>query len=319
MRRRTAAIVNPAAANGRAGRAWPQLADRLRVRLGDLAVRLTDSPGHATRIARELAESGFDLMIAVGGDGTISEVANGILQSDQPLDPVVQLGILPIGTGGDLRRSLGIPTAADEAIEVIVHGQPLAIDVGKASLLASDGSTVQRYFVNLASFGLGGNVAAAAKNRLTMLGGKTAFLWATLKGVATFRGREVEIELDGSGSPQRFFVSNVAVGNGRYHGGGMQPCPRARMNDGLLDVTVIEYMNPLEVLRNIHLLYSNDVYRLPKVHRLQARRLTAHADQATLVELDGEPIGHLPLEIEILPRRLNVLLDPASLHFGNSG
>jgi diacylglycerol kinase (ATP) len=309
MQRKSAVIVNPAAANGRAGRAWPLLADRLRAQLGNLAVRLTESPGHATRIARELAESGFDLMIVVGGDGTISEVANGILQSDRPLGPGLQLGILPAGTGGDLRRSLGIPASPREAIEVIVQGQPLAIDVGKASLVARGGSAVQRYFVNLASFGLGGDVAAAAKNRLTVLGGKTAFLWATLKGVATFRGREVEMELDG-GSPRRFFVSNVAVGNGRYHGGGMQPCPRARMDDGLLDVTVIDYMTPLEVLGNIHVLYSDDVYRLPKVHRLQTRRLRAQADQLTLVELDGEPVGHLPIEIEILPRRLNVLLSP---------
>jgi len=315
MKRRGAVIVNPAASNGRAGRAWPEIADRLRARLGDLAVRLTDSPGHATRIAREVVESGFDLIVAVGGDGTISEVANGILQSDRALRPGIALGILPVGTGGDLRRSLEIPTRADKAIDIIVRGRPFAMDAAKASLVAADGSRVERYFVNLASFGLGGEVAAAAKNRLAVLGGKTAFLWATLKGVATFRGREVEIELDGSGSPQRFFVSNVAVGNGRYHGGGMQPCPRARMNDGMLDVTVIAYMNPLEVLRNLRLLYSDNVYRLPKVHRLQARRLTARADQATLVELDGEPIGHLPLEVEILPRRLNVLLSPSSQHF----
>ena len=315
MQRKSAAIVNPAAGNGRAGRAWPQLAARLVARLGDLDVRLTDSPGHATRIARQLAESGFDLIIAVGGDGTISEVANGILQSDRALGRGVQLGIVPVGTGGDLRRSLRIPTDPREAIEAIVHGQSLAIDVGKASLVASDGASARRYFVNLASFGLGGDVAAAAKNRLTVLGGRTAFLWATLKGLATFRGREVEIELDESGVPRRFFVSNVAVGNGRYHGGGMQPCPRARMNDGLLDVTVIEYMNPLQVLRNIHVLYSDDVYRLSKVHRLEARKLRARADQPTLVEMDGEPIGYLPLEIEILPRRLNVLLSPSSQHF----
>ena len=315
MQRKSAVIVNPAAANGRAGRTWFHAAQRLRARLGDAAVHLTDSPGHATQIARELAESGFDLMIAVGGDGTISEVANGILQSAQPLGPDIQLGILPVGTGGDLRRSLEIPADLDKAIEIIAHGQPFAMDAARASLVAAGGSKIERCFVNVASFGLGGDVAASAKNPLTVLGGKTAFLWATLKGVATFRGREVEIELDESGSPQRYFVSNVAVGNGRYHGGGMQPCPRARMNDGLLDITVIEYMNPLEVLRNIHLLYSDDVYRLSKVHRLEARRLRARADQPMLVEMDGEPIGYLPLEVEILPRRLNVLLSPSSSHF----
>jgi len=315
MQRKSAVIVNPAAGNGRAGRARPQIAERLRARLGGVAVHLTNSPGHATRIARELVESGVDLLIAVGGDGTISEVANGILQSDQPLGPGIQLGILPVGTGGDLRRSLDIPADVDKAIEIIAHGRPFAMDTARACFVSLDGSKVERCFLNVASFGLGGEVAASAKNRLSVLGGKPAFLWATLKGVATFRGRQVEIELDESGSPRRFFVSNVAVGNGRYHGGGMQPCPQAKMNDGLLDVTVIEYMNPLQVLRNIHVLYSDDLYRLSKVHRLEARRLRARADQLTMVELDGEPIGYLPLEIKILPRRLNVLLSPSSPHF----
>ncbi len=315
MQRRIAAIANPQAANGRVGRLWPELAERLRRRLGDVTLRLTDSPGHATDIARELIESGFDVIIAVGGDGTISEVANGFLCDEKPWRDDLRLGILPVGTGGDMRRSLGIPTDVGQAIELIAQGESLAIDVGKASLVAPDGSTLQRYFVNLASFGLGGDVAAAAKNPLTVLGGQTAFLWATLKGMMTFRGREVEIDLDGTGSPQRFFVSNVAVGNGRYHGGGMQPCPRAKLNDGLLDVTVIEYMNPLEVLRDIRALYSDNVYRLPKVHRFEARTLGARADQPTWVEVDGEPLGRLPIAIEVLPRRLNVLLSPSSPHF----
>lgn len=315
MHRKIAAIANPQAATGRAGRLLPQLAERLRARLGEVNLRVTDSPEHATQLARELVETGFDLIIAVGGDGTISEVANGLLRGDQPLRSEVRLGILPVGTGGDMRRSLGIPTDPDQAIEILATGRPFTIDVGKASLAGHDGSVLRRYFVNLASFGIGGEVATRARNPFTALGGKAGFLWATLRTVAGYRGRRVGIELDGSGEFLPFFISNVAIGNGRYHGGGMQPCPKALLDDGVLDVTVIDYLKPLEVLRDIRVLYSDDVYRLPQVHRLEARRFRARSDQPTWVEVDGEPLGRLPIEIEILPRCLTVLLSPSSPHF----
>jgi len=317
MPRKIAAIANPQAASGRVGRLLPQLAGRLRARLGEVTLRVTDSPEHATGIARELVEAGVDLIIAIGGDGTINEVANGLLRDDKPLRDDVQLGIVPVGTGGDMRRSLGIPGDASQAIEILATGRPLTIDVGKASLAGHDDSMVRRYFVNLASFGIGGEVAARASNPFTMLGGKAGFLWATLRTVAEHRGRHVEIELDGSSEFLPFFISNVAVGNGRYHGGGMQPCPKALLDDGLLDVTVIDYLKPFEVLRDIRVLYSGDVYRLPKVHRLEARRLRARSGQPTRVEVDGEALGRLPIEIEVLPRCLNVLLSPSSPHFRN--
>lgn len=318
MHRKIAAIANPQAASGRVGRLWPELSERLRARLGDVTLRVTDSSGHATGIARELIESGFDLIVAVGGDGTISEVANGFLCDDKPIRDDVQLGILPVGTGGDLRRSLGLPGDSDEAIEILATGRPHTIDVGKASVAGRNGSAVQRYFVNLASFGIGGEAAMRAANPFTVLGGKAGFLWATLRTLAGFRGRRLELELDGSGEFLPFFISNVAIGNGRYHGGGMQPCPKALLDDGVLDVTVIEYPKPFEVVRDIRVLYSDDLYRLPKVHRLEARRLRARADQPTWVEVDGETLGRLPIEIEVLPRRLNVLLSPSSPHFRNS-
>lgn len=310
MNSKVAAIANPYAAGGRAGRLWPHMAQRLRDRLGDLTVRLTDSAGHATRIARELIDGGYDLIVAVGGDGTVSEVANGFLEDDRPVRPEVQLGILPVGTGADFQRTLSIPSDIDQAIEILADGKSLAIDVGKVNFVGRDGSEQQRYFVNLTSFGMGGSVAAGAKNLLTPLGGKLGFLWATFKTLATYRGRQVSLELDGNGQPQSFFITNVAVGNGRFHGGGMRPCPTAIVNDGVFEVTVIDYLRPLELVRDIHVLYSENVYRHPKTHHLRAQRLRASAEDSTRIEVDGEPLGRLPIEIEVLPQRLNVRVDP---------
>ncbi len=312
MNRRIAAIANPYAAGGRAGKLWPGVERHLRARLGDVTVRLTDSAGHATRIARELLENGFDVIIALGGDGTVSEVANGFLRGDDPVRRDAQLGILPIGTGSDFQRSLGIPSDLDEAVEILALGKPLAIDVGKATLIRTDGREQQRYFVNLVSFGMGGAVAAGAKNAFTALGGKAGFLWATFKAMTAYQGRQIEIELDGSGHSLPFYISNVAVGNGRYHGGGMQACPAAVLNDGLLEITVIEYLKPFEIVRDIRILYSDNVYRHPRIHHLRAQRLVARSEQPTWVEVDGEPLGQLPLAVEVLTQRLSVLVSPAS-------
>ncbi|HUI40712.1 MAG TPA: diacylglycerol kinase family protein [Terriglobia bacterium] len=312
MIRRAAAIVNPSAAGGRAGRLWPSMARQLRERVGDVTVRCTESAGHATALAGALIEAEHDLIIAVGGDGTLSEVANGYLRNDEPIRPNVQLGFLPVGTGSDFRRTLRIPADVRQAIEILATGKPLDIDVGRVTFVGLDGVERRRHFINLVSFGMGGEVAAGAKNCLTAFGGTAAFFGATLRTIASYRGRRIELELDGDGHWLPFFVSNVAVGNGQYHGGGMRPCPTALLSDGVLELTVIDYLNAFEIARDIRVLYSENVYRLPKVHHLRARRLSARADEPTRIEVDGEPLGWLPLEIEVLPRRLPVLVSPFS-------
>jgi diacylglycerol kinase (ATP) len=308
MDNRIAAIVNPRAAGGRASRLWPQLAARLHERLGELTVHFTDSTGHASRIARELITSGFDFIVAVGGDGTISEVANGFLNNDEPISARARLGIVPVGTGADFQRTLGIPSDMLAAIEVLGTGRVLPIDVGKVRFADAEGHEQQRYFVNLTSFGISGSIAVRAKNRLQALGGRTAFLWATLKTAATDRGRAVEIRLDAAADWHQHFITNVAIGNGRFHGGGMQPCPQALLDDGLLDVTIIQYLRPHEIVRDIRVLYSDNVYVHPKVDHMRVRRIEARSSEPTWIEVDGEPLGRLPIEVEVLPRRLQVIV-----------
>jgi diacylglycerol kinase (ATP) len=308
MDTRIAAIANPRAAGGRAGKLWPQLIRPLRERLGDLTVHFTGSSGHATRLARELITSGFEFIIAVGGDGTISEVANGFLSGDEPISACARLGIVPVGTGADFQRTLGIPSDAFAAIEVLANGRVLPIDVGKVRFVDTDGREQQRYFVNLTSFGISGAIAVRAKNPLQAFGGRTAFLWATLATAATDRGRAIEIRLDDDADWQPRFITNVAIGNGQFHGGGMRPCPRACLDDGLLDVTIIQYLKPHEIVRDIRVLYSDNVYVHPKVEHLRARHIEARSGVPTWIEVDGEPLGRLPIEVEVLPRRLQMIV-----------
>ena len=313
MPAKIAAVVNPHSAGGKTAKRWPELAGLIEQRLGPVITRFTGEQGAGIEITRGLLREGCNLIVAVGGDGTINEVANGFFHQDRLIHPEAVLGILPLGTGGDFRRTLQIPTVTSEAIEILATGIPALIDVGKATFRANSGGQISRYFVNLVSFGMGGHVAAQSRNFLGRFGGRAAFFWATVKTFLGYRGRQVSLALDGSTTPLPFFITNVAIGNGQFHGGGMRPCPAAVPNDGVFDVTVINYAGALKLLSSISMLYSGEVYQHPKVRHFEAERILAESSgRATEIEIDGEPLGTLPLEVVILRRQLRVLVSPSS-------
>ena len=310
--KKTAVIVNPCSGGGKAARNWSHIQQTLKYHLGPFVTQFTKCPGHGIVLARELLEKGFERIIAAGGDGTINEIANGFFTADKPVRPSACLGLLNLGTGGDFRRTLGISSNIEEMIEVLKTGTPLPIDLGKIVYTDHQRKHQSRIFINLVSFGMGGAVAEASKNFLSRFSGALAFKWATLRVFLGYRGRSVRLRLNGSSEPLPFFVSNVAVGNGRFHGGGMQPCPTALLNDGVLEVTVIDFLNFYNLVRDHSILYSDNVYRHPKVHHLQGSKIAAEANEPTRIEVDGEPLGMLPLEITLFPQRLSVIVPQAS-------
>ena len=309
---RTVAIVNPHAAGGRAAARWPRVARALEKRLGPIDARFTKEPNHASEIARQALGEGAELILAVGGDGTVNEIVNGMFFAGRPLRPGARLALAPFGTGGDLGRMVAMPTKPDALAVALSEGRAVPFDVGLIRLTGDDGKPVERYFLNLTSFGMGGAVSVRAKQTpLASLNGKLAFLWATVTVALGYKGRAVRLRLDGGEEDERR-VTNIAVGNGRFHGGGMQPCPHARLDSGVFEVTVIDYLNLWELITGLPTLYSNDVYRHPKAHRYQARRVEAESDEPVRVEVDGEALGSLPLEITLLPGALPFVLPPRS-------
>ena len=305
MPRRCAAIVNPAA-GARASKVLPELQRSL----PNLEVRYTQAPGHATELTRELLRSGFDCIVAVGGDGTVNEIVNGFLDTSPP---EAALAVLPLGTGGDFRRSLAIRNC-DQTLNAILHSPPRMIDAGQISYVDATGVSRNRYFANVVSFGMGGEVAARARNPLHRIGGKIAFFYATMAVFLRYRAIAVDLELDGRPAGTHSIL-NIAVGNGRYHGGGMHVCPRALLDDGLLDITVIDSLSFLELLRNVRSLYSDDLYVCSKTHHYRALGISARASERpgalsaakrVAIEVDGEPLGFLPVTIQILPAALRV-------------
>ncbi len=301
------AILNPRAGGGRTARRWPAFARAIEARLGALRTLETERPGHATELARQALADGAALVVAVGGDGTVNEVVNGFFFDNLPVREDSRLGYVPMGTGGDFQRTVQLPAAPAAAADCLAGPHAWAIDVGKIRLVGHDGAPLERYFVNLASFGMGGDVSIRAKNCwATKVSGKLAFLWATFAVFFEYGGKTVRLRLDDSAEERTFTITNVAVGNGRYHGGGMHPCPRAVLDDGLLEVTTIDKLSWFELIRDLRILYSDDVYVHPKARHHRTRRVVAESDEVTRIEVDGEALGRLPLEATVLPRALRL-------------
>jgi YegS/Rv2252/BmrU family lipid kinase len=297
-------IVNPRAGRGISAPRWAAMAPALARVLGELDSAFTTAPGDAAAIARREAAAGRRLIIAFGGDGTLSEAGDGILAAGG----AAELGLIPRGTGGDFRRMLQLPLDPIEAAQRIRDGRSRLIDAGRARYVAHDGRPAVRHFVNVASFGFSSAVASRANASPKPFGARTAFLGATLRSLVSYRNTDVWLATDGNARLRRR-VLLVAAGNGCYFGAGMKICPDARLDDGALDVIVIVDFSRLEVLREVRRLYDGSHLRLEKLSSLRARRLeAAPVDPAAVIplELDGETPGRLPATFEILPGALRV-------------
>jgi YegS/Rv2252/BmrU family lipid kinase len=299
-------IVNPRSGGGLSEKRWARLAGPITEELGAFDSVFTKSPRDATEIARREATAGRRLLVALGGDGTISEVADGILLAGA--GATTELGVIPRGTGGDFRRTLELPSEPAEAARRIREGRVQAIDAGRVRYTAHDGQTAVRHFVNVASFGFSSAVASRANASSKRLGGKIAFLSATVSALISYDNTDVWLTLDG-GERQRRRVRLVAVGNGCYFGGGMKICPGSKLDSGALDVVVVGDLSRTEVLRNLGRLYNGTHLELEDVSGVRAHKLEAasvEADAVIPVELDGETPGRLPATFEIVPGALRL-------------
>jgi YegS/Rv2252/BmrU family lipid kinase len=297
-------IVNPRSGGGLSQRRWAALLGPLTDGLGAADVRFTEAKGDGRRIAREEATAGRVLIVAMGGDGTISEVADGILDAGGRSE----LGIIPRGTGGDFRRSLELDDDLGQAARRIRETPSRLIDAGRVSFVADDGSQAQRHFVNIVSFGFSSDVARQANASSKRLGGRVAFLSATVRSLVSYDNVDVVLSVDDQ-PERRMSVLLAAVGNGRFFGGGMKICPEALLDDGLFDLVTVGNLGRVGVMANIHRIYSGHHLTMNEVQGTRLRRLkVAPADSATKIplEVDGETPGHLPASFELLPGALRV-------------
>lgn len=303
-------IVNPKSASGATRDKWSATASDIRTHFGPFNVAFTKSRGDGAEIARRAAENGRTFIIACGGDGTINEVANGILDSGVE----AELGVLPSGTGGDFRRSLNIPHGTREAARALKTGKMKTIDVGKVTFHDHDDKEVSRYFLNVSSVGLAASIIERVKASSTAdwlpiqsLKGKASFALSTLQEVIGIEYETVRVRID-DGEEHNLNTVNFCVANARYFGGGMMIAPEAKLDDGYFDVINIGDLGTAKILLNAYKLYGGTHLTLPEVKSKLARRIEIRAagGEEIHLETDGELPGKLPAVYEIVPNALRI-------------
>ena len=308
MPARTLVIANPRSGGGATGRRWAGVEARLRAVLGPVDVAHTRGPRDAERIAREGVRAGADRLVVAGGDGTLSEVVSGLLAAG--LGSYAEIGLLPLGSGGDLARSLGIPSRFEDALACIAGGKQRRIDAGRARY-ARDGREVTSYFVNEASAGVSASIVERVNRGRKLLGGRVAFALGAVRGVLSYRSPELCARLDGELLYQGRAVLVVAA-NGRSFGGGMPVAPEARPDDGLLDVVLVGDLSRARLLQKLPTLFRGTHLGIAGVLHRRGRRLDLDAEPGVLgLELDGEPLGAAPASLEVLPDAV-ALLGPSA-------
>jgi diacylglycerol kinase (ATP) len=303
MRRKVKIILNPMADMRNA---W-KVANDLRPQINDYGGADwsgTVYPTHATQLAKQAAEAGYEMVIAMGGDGTVHEVVNGLMQVPEDKRPI--LGVVPVGSGNDFAHAVGIPTESDRALAHALNGEPSAIDVG----VMTDEHGRKEYFDNTLGIGFDA-VVTIRSHKLPVVRGFLMYLTAVIQTIIlNFDPLLMQMEIDGQSREQRNLL--LALCNGPREGGGFLLAPEARMDDGLLHYVMIRKVSRMMMFRLIPEVMRGSHGRFEQVTIGTCRRLTVTADRAMYIHADGEVYTSFDSNLrkvtfEILPGALKVV------------
>jgi YegS/Rv2252/BmrU family lipid kinase len=305
-------VVNPRSAGGATARHFDSVAEAVRDAIGQCAHAFTERPMHAADIARDALRAGHDLIVAVGGDGTVNEVVNGFFEPARPGEPArpiragATLAVLPRGTGGDLRRSLGL----DEHLERSagrLRGTATPVDLGRCDYIDERGRAASRFFINVGEVGVGAEVVRIANQGGKALGGKLTFMLASLRALSGWRDLKLRISFDGAPSDE-LEVTTLAVANGRYFGGGMMVAPEAKLDDGLFHVTVWSGFGLKDFILKSGTMYDGTHVKLAGTRTRTARTVYVEPARGEAgVECDGERLGVAPATFTLVPAALQLV------------
>jgi len=299
---KTVAIVNPTAGYRRARRVWPRLLASLGEAGANVATWWTEWPGHAETLAARARREGFDRVVAVGGDGTLLEVVNGLWWESRGPQPSV--GVVPFGTGCDYVRSFDLGLTLRDQVMSALGQATLRVSLGLVRLQGFDGQPRQRVFVNVLGLGFDARVIAGFRQQRLRLPGKAAYFLSGAKEL----GRLTHHRITGSlnGRPLKTEAAVVVLGLGRYFGGGMMITPGASPQAGHFQVVMGQRLSRLELLTLLPKLYTGKHLDHPRVTADYAGHIKIEADPPAYVEAEGELEGLTPLEVTIIPHALRI-------------
>jgi diacylglycerol kinase (ATP) len=303
-------IINPNAGIRRGERDWPIIERKLLEFGVEFNSFFTEKQEHAIELTKKLILDGYKKIITVGGDGTFNEVANGILTQNF-IDPLqIKLGLITIGTGNDWGRMYKIPFDYDEAIEVILKDNTFIQDVCKVSY-TNGIKMYERYFINVAGLGFDAQVALKVNKRKEQgKGGKFSYFLNIFQTLLRYKSKFANIRIDNKSFQSSIFSLNVGLC--KYNGGGMKQLPHAIPNDGQLAFTIIRKISKFKVITNAYRLYSGSFIKMPQVDVYKGKHIDITSDKNIYLEVDGESIGHTPIEFKIKPASIRLLTNTDS-------
>ncbi|MCE5257457.1 MAG: diacylglycerol kinase family lipid kinase [Chloroflexi bacterium] len=294
-------IVNPVAGKGRAAHAANEIKRVFDTLETTYDLVETSQPGEAIVIAQQAVAEGYDVLVAVGGDGTTHEIINGLMSSCDGKD--CRLAIIPVGSGNDFAAVNNVPFDIEQACKVVIQGNARLVDIGHLRI----DDTIDRYFSNTVGIGLDGMVNIEAR-KLPRLRGLLLYFVALLKTVfISLKPFHIDMMVDGVTITQSTLM--VSIANGRREGGGFLIAPLAKQDDGLLDLVYTAVLSHLGVLRMIPLFLKGTHLGHPAIKSKQAERITIKSDDPMYMHADGEILGGAAhcVEIEVIPRKLQLI------------
>ena len=295
-------IVNPTAANGTVAKRWPQVRQVLSAESFEYDFVLTERKGHAIELARGAVEAGCELIVALGGDGTLNEVVNGLVADGKAINSNAQLGFITSGTGADFVRTLGLPRDPLASARHLAQASGTrAIDLGEI-VYRSGGKELHRYFANVVGMGFDGEVIERTERGGKHVSGTIPYLSALVTTVFRYKNKDVTLQIDDRTMQGR--MNSVIACNGQYFGGGMRVGPHAALDDGKLDVIVLGDFSVFEVLSNTPKIYNGTHLTHPKVSEHRGTTVKVESRQRMLIEADGELIGEGPATFRVIPAAL---------------
>lgn len=300
-------VVNPAAGNGRGRARWDRIRELAAGLWPEHEVAATEGPGHGRELARAAILKGTEVVVAVGGDGTLGEVVDGYLAVPDSARRLGAVATFPAGSGCDFARHMGVPRAPEKWAAAMAAGKRLRLDAALATFRDGAGSPRSRHFLNVAALGLAGDVAAGVEKRGKALGGTLTYLLEGLLAVSGARPKRMRLVIDGrEEAPAEYHL--VAAANTSTIGGGMKLAPLADAQDGLLDVLTVGPLSRLELLRLMPSIYAGGHVGAPGVVLRRARRVEIYSDETLALNVDGDLDGVTPAVFEALPKAVAFLL-----------
>lgn len=301
-------IVSSRSGGGKARTDWPKIENFLKARNIEYSEKITDHAYHAIELAQEAVLEGFRKLLVIGGDGAIHEVLNGLYTQEEVSPSEVTLGLIPVGSGNDWSRLHKIPADYEAAVALIAEAEQRTRvqDVARVDTLM-DGKPYCRYMVNIGGLGFDSEVCHRfdlAKERGHA--GDRQYLKSLLTGFISYKCLKFRVSVDGN----EFFrgpAFSVALGIGKYCGGGMMQTPEAVPDDGLIDVTVVGKISKFKFLQKVPSLFRGDIFKNKEVVHTRGRHIDISAAPYSYMEVDGEPVGITPVHVAVIPAGVKVV------------